>query len=440
MRVLSILSYEWKHFIRSPFKVVALLLFVLAASYGLHNGASLYHEQTAEIERIKETIEENRQEYLAYYEEGKPGPEDAPWINMAEPFWAVWFNYIYHFKTPSPALVYSMGQAEQYGFYKRVTFWASPYDADMTQEIANPERLQTGTLDFSFALLFLLPLLLLTLLYNIKSMEAEQGFLSLIEVQTAAKHTWLLSRVAFYVGLLAVLILGLLLYGAMLTGVFSSASGAFSQTLLYSLLYLLLWSVIYYLILRGGESILSNTLKMVGAWLVVGFILPAAVLQWISMEKPANLMTDLIDAKRDKRQELFDLPDSVFRAKLVALFPEIPDSPAAQDSTKIDGAYSDSGCALVNELMKESIAPIEADNETKNSMVRNSYWLSPMTYFQNRFNAIAQTHYDDYQNYRSEIQLMIDKQIRSMVLDTWNDTEIDKQKYLDYHTSLKIDE
>ncbi|MEL7428223.1 MAG: DUF3526 domain-containing protein, partial [Bacteroidota bacterium] len=196
----------------------------------------------------------------------------------------------------------------------------------------------------------------------------------------------------------------------------------------------------YYLILRGGESILSNTLKMVGAWLVVGFILPATVLQWISMEKPANLMTDLIDAKRDKRQELFDLPDSVFRAKLVALFPEIPDSPAAQDSTKIDGAYSDSGCALVNELMKESIAPIEADNETKNNLVRNSYWLSPMTYFQNRFNAIAQTHYDDYQNYRSEIQLMIDKQIRSMVLDTWNDTEIDKQKYLDYHTSLKIDE
>ncbi|MEL6834702.1 MAG: hypothetical protein AAFP77_17025 [Bacteroidota bacterium] len=440
MRVLSILSYEWKHFIRSPFKVVALLLFVLAASYGLHNGASLYHEQTAEIERIKETIEENRQEYLAYYEEGKPGPEDAPWINMAEPFWAVWFNYIYHFKTPSPALVYSMGQAEQYGFYKRVTFWASPYDADMTQEIANPERLQTGTLDFSFTLLFLLPLLLLTLLYNIKSMEAEQGFLSLIEVQAASKNTWLLSRVSFYVGLLAVLLVSLLLYGAVLTGVFSTTSGAFGQTLLYSVVYLLLWSVIYYLILRNGESILGNTLKMVGVWLVVGFILPATVLQWISMEKPANLMTDLIDAKRDKRQELFDLPDSVFRAKLVALFPEIPDSPAAQDSTKIDGAYSDSGCALVNELMKESIAPIEADNETKNNLVRNSYWLSPMTYFQNRFNAIAQTHYDDYQNYRSEIQLMIDKQIRSMVLDTWNDTEIDKQKYLDYHTSLKIDE
>ena len=95
-------------------------------------------------------------------------------------------------------MVYSIGQAEQYGFYKRVTFWASPYDADMAEEIANPERLQTGTLDFAFVLLFLLPLLLLILLYNIKSAEAEQGFLPLIEVQTASKNAWLLARMSFY--------------------------------------------------------------------------------------------------------------------------------------------------------------------------------------------------------------------------------------------------
>ncbi len=437
MKIRSIFFYEWKHFARSPFKVVALLLFVLAAGYGLHNGASLYHDQMAEIDRIEQTIDENRQEYLTYYDEGKPGPENAPWINLAEPFWAVWFNYIYHFKTPSPALVYSMGQAEQYGFYKRETCWASPYDADMTQEIANPERLQTGTLDFSFALLFLLPLLLLTLLYNIKSMEAEQGFLPLIEVQAASKNTWLLSRVIFYLGLLAVLIVGLLLYGAMLTGVFSAEGGAFGQTLLFSFFYLLFWSVIYYLILRSGKSILGNTLKMVGIWLVIAFILPAAVLQWISIEKPANLMTDLIDAKRDKSQEIYDLPDSVFRAKVDALFPEIPTSPVAQDSTRIATAYSDCYSALINELMKSSIVPIEADNELKNELVRSSYWLSPITFFQNRFNTIAQTHYENYQIYRNEIQAMIDKQIRTMVSDTWNDTKIDKQKYLDYHTSLK---
>ncbi|MEM9821485.1 MAG: hypothetical protein AAF985_10450 [Bacteroidota bacterium] len=438
MNGLSICLYEWKHFIRSPFKVIALILFVLAGIYGLHNGANLYHKQMAEIDKIKEKVEKERKTYLAYYDEGKAGPENRPWINMGAPFWAVWFSHIYHFKTPSPTLVYSMGQAEQYGFYKRVTFWASPYDADMTKEIANPERLQVGTLDFSFTLLFLLPLLLLILLYNLKSLEAEQGFLPLIEVQAASGNTWLLSRLAFYVGLVFVVLLGLLLYGALLTDLFSEAAIAIGPILLYTSLYLIFWSFLYFLVLRTGKHIMGNTLKMVGLWLVFAFIIPATVHQWISIEQPANLMTDLIDAKREEGRKIYDLPDSIFQEKLNTIFPEITDSPIATDDTKRPDACDDSASALANELMKKSIAIIEGDNDTKNKLVRNSYWFSPVTFFQNRLNQLAQTHFDDYQQYRDEIQILIDNQIRTMVLDTWNDVKVDKKKYLEYYQTLNI--
>ncbi|MEL6864070.1 MAG: hypothetical protein AAFP19_06615 [Bacteroidota bacterium] len=337
---------------------------------------------------------------------------------------------------PSPLLVYSMGQAEQYGFYKKVTFWASPYDSDMTKEIANPERLHIGTLDFSFVLLFLLPLLLLILLYNLQSLESEQGFLPLIEVQLASKNSWLLTRVGFYMALLFGVIIGLLLYGATLTNLFSFGEHAFGQIFLYSFVYLLFWSLLYYLILRGGKDIMGNTLKMVGVWLILSFIIPAAVHQWVSIEKPANLMTDLIDAKRDKRQQLYDLPDSVFQAKLDTLFPEIVNSPIAKDSVQRDEAYSSSSSALVNALMKSSIAPIEADNDSKNKLISSTYWFNPITFFQNRFNSIAQTHYNNYQRYRDEIQTLIDHQIRIMVLDTWYAVEVDKKKYLEYQELL----
>ena len=77
---------------------------------------------------------------------------------------------------------------------------------------------------FSFVLLFLLPLLLLILLYNLKSAESEQGFLPLIEVQIATKNMWLLSRMMFYLILCTLVITGLLLYGAMLTGIFKTGS------------------------------------------------------------------------------------------------------------------------------------------------------------------------------------------------------------------------
>jgi ABC-2 type transport system permease protein len=49
MRSLGVFLYEWKHFVRSPFKIVAIVLFMVASIYGLHNGADLYDKQTNEI-------------------------------------------------------------------------------------------------------------------------------------------------------------------------------------------------------------------------------------------------------------------------------------------------------------------------------------------------------------------------------------------------------
>ncbi len=431
MKSLNIFLYEWKHFIRNPFKIVAVLLFIIAGVYGLQNGNLLYHEQAAEIEKILNKAEEENLKYLKQYEEGKMVDEDTPWIDMSTPFWAIWWTPTYHLKTPSPAMVYSIGQAEQYGFYKRITFWASPYDADMAEEIANPERLQTGTLDFAFVLLFLLPLLLLILLYNIKSAEAEQGFLPLIEVQTASKNGWLIARMLFYFVLSTVVIIGLLFYGALLTDVFKTASQAFGQMLLYTFLYLSFWSIIYLIILKKGKSILGNTLQMVGVWLLFAFIIPATVHQSVSIAKPANLMTDFIEV-RDKQEDLY-ANDSLLQQKLIDLFPEIINSPVYQDSIKKNLATNYSASALVNELKKESIQPIEKECQEKNSLIQATYWFNPVSFFQNQFNGIAQTHFDDYQQYRNDIQALIDKRTAVMVKELWNDVKVDKEKYLEYN-------
>jgi ABC-2 type transport system permease protein len=434
MKNLNIFLYEWNHFLHSPFKIVALLLFILASIYGLHNGANLYEKQKAEIEKINLKAEEQKAKILAYYDKGQKSPEGRPWVDFTTPFWAIWNVPTYAFKTPSPALVYSIGQAEQYGFYKQISVWASPYDADMAEEIANPERLQTGTLDFAFAVLFLLPLLLLILTYNLKSAEAEQGFLSLIYVQTASKNAWLLSRMLFYVSVLFFITFALIGYGAVLTNVLASATNAFVQMLLYTFLYLAFWAIIYFFILQKGTSILGNTLQMIGVWLLVAFVMPATVHQTISIAKPANLMTDLIDAKQDGREKIFAQPDSVVEKQLFTLFPSIQTSKI--DSAKKVMARNFSASALVNELMKRNISPIEQENEAKNTIIKQTYWFSPLTFFQNQFNAIAQTHYQNYALYRADIQKLVDKRIGVMVSDIWNDAKVDKTKYLEYDKNL----
>ncbi len=432
MKNVTLFLYEWKHFIRNPFKVMAILLFIMASVYGLHNGADLYHEQKAEVKKIEQRIKGDRQKIIKeHYQKGNLVPENRPWIDYSTPFWALWYASVYHFKNPSPAMVYSIGQAEQYGFYKRITFRASPYDADLAQEIANPERLQTGTLDFSFTLLFLAPLVLLVLLYNLKSAEIEQGFMPLIEVQNPSKITWLLSRMGFYAVLLFLVIAGLLFYGAMLTRILAGTGNAFRDMLLYSFIYLVFWSVLFFFILLKGKSILGNTLQMTGIYLLFTFIIPATVHQLLSIRQPANLMTDLIDV-RDQQEELYSQPDSVFQAQLNELFPAIVSSPVYKDSSKRKLAMNRSASALINELKKASIQPIEKDKQVKNAFVRGTFWFNPISFFQNRFNAIAHTHYDDYQSYRDEIQALVDSQVRKMVLDTWHDVKVDQEKFSKY--------
>jgi ABC-2 type transport system permease protein len=259
----------------------------------------------------------------------------------------------------------------------------------------------------------------------------------LIYVQTASQNRWILARVLFYVVLLTIINLALLLYGAILTGVFETAKDAFGLMVLFTVVYLLFWAVLYFLIIKSGKTIIENSLKMVGVWLLVTFIMPATVHQWVSIAKPINLMTDFIDAQREGPEERFEQADSLKLQQLFSLYPELENSALAKDTTQLNTLLSFCASAVENDFKKKAVLPISKENNAKNTLIKQTYWFNPLTFFQNQINTISQTHYDDYENYRNEIQYLIDKRIHTMVLDTWNDLKVDKSKYLEYQVSLK---
>ena len=76
-------------------------------------------------------------------------------------------------KKPSPLMPLGVGQSEQYGYYKSINNWSSTYDNDMVEELANPERLVNGNIDFSFLVIFLLPILMIIMTYNIRGLEQD---------------------------------------------------------------------------------------------------------------------------------------------------------------------------------------------------------------------------------------------------------------------------
>lgn len=434
--MISIFIYESKHFLRSPFKIVAFLLFILAGVYGLYKGQNLYEKQTDEVIKTENKIKESRAKYLDFYKKNIIIPINEEWIDLRNPKWALDVSYNYHIKHPAPAMVFSTGQAEQYGFIKRINHWSSPYDKDLAEELANPERLQTGRLDFSFAILFLSPLLLLILVYNIKSIESEQGFITLIQVQSSGINKWVLIRFLFYVIIIFLSILSLIFYGASLTDLFADNNTIIAEIAFTSLAYLILWSILFLIILLFGRTIIGNTLKMIGLYILFAFIVPATVYQVLSIKYPLNLMVNFLDSKLKKDWATWDIPAQSRFSEIAIIFPDIWSTPHIQGSEKYNDALRQSTAALTNEFRKISIQTIEEDANAKNKFIESTYIFNPLTYFQNRFNSIAETHFDDYQKYRSEIQELIDKQIQVLVLDMWRDVTVDEKIYLEYYNTL----
>ncbi|MEM8892493.1 MAG: DUF3526 domain-containing protein, partial [Bacteroidota bacterium] len=161
---------------------------------------------------------------------------------------------------------------------------------------------------------------------------------------------------------------------------------------------------------------------------------PATVHQWISIKEPASLMTEYIDVKRDETDKLWEEAEEVIEARIQEIYPELTEGGEASGN-KIP--INESATAISNEMVKASIASIEVRNERRNQLIRLSYWFNPLTFMQNKLNQLSNTHYEDYKAYRDEIQVMIDIQIKLMVLEGWKGVEVGKEKYLEYEELLR---
>ena len=432
MKRVAIFKYEWKHFTRNPLKIAALAFFILAGIFGLRNGAALYQAQINEIQGIQLEVDAKVNEVSQVYATEKERPMLNSRIDLTQPFWALRNSPNYHFKNPSPVQVYAIGQAEQYAYYKEISLWCSPYDNDMAEEIANPERLNSGTLDFSFIMICLLPLLLLILLYNIKGRESDQNIMPLIRIQAGDFKEWLFSRIAFYSGIVFLTLLGLMLYGAFLTNVFAEHGGQFVKLLLTLIFYTLIWVLLSSVIIYKGKSSVGNALMILGCWLLFVVVIPGAVHLSTSIHYPTNFMTDLIDVSREERTEPWSQEEGMVKENIFQLFPEVKDSPIASNEEKQEEALNRSRYALGNEIMKKAVLEIEDFNQQKNQYIIKSFWYNPISLFTNHINRICSSHYDDYREYRMEIQRFIDEKNRMLVKDIWNDVRVDHARYLEY--------
>ncbi|WP_339922870.1 DUF3526 domain-containing protein [uncultured Cyclobacterium sp.] len=434
---------EWKHLWRTRSKVIALLLFMALSLYAMNNGYAIYTKQSLESNEILSAQEADFKTVSAWMDKEHKGPEGKDYVDISETLWAIWYTPSWKVKQPSPMMVYSIGQSGNFGYYKKVMEWSTIYDNDLIQEIANPEQLAASYLDFGFAVLYLGPLLLIILLYNIKGFEQDHHMIGLLKVQVNSFAKWLMARISFYYLLVIATILFLMIIYGGIAGVLLTNTWAFITFFITVALYLLFWTVILSLIMAMNTGSTIKAVSMSAIWLVLAVLIPGSVHQWMALSHPSSYMTEFLDAQRNGRNELYAMysfsQDSLQKVLLDPKL-ELHQTLAGKDSLIEEPLISNALPYLANRKTSKAAADIEKANEERNRLIQASYFFNPVTFFQNRLNAICETDYYAYKRFREQIQEIIDRRSEAKAKDSWNRITVDSQRLQYYKNYFNLQE
>lgn len=196
----------------------------------------------------------------------------------------------------NPLAGLSIGQSDVNPTVKRITiktFEAQKYDTDLV----NPMNLQSGNLDLSFVIIYLFPLLVIVLSFNVLSEETETGTWRLVTIQARSKLGFIISKL---------LIRLLLLYATLIVLFFIAKlvlNLTFDSNLVWmlglSMLYILFWFTLTFFIIIFKKSSGFNALLLLSVWLVLIILLPAGINAYVSSKHPVPEALSTAIAQRD---------------------------------------------------------------------------------------------------------------------------------------------
>ncbi|MDH3619908.1 MAG: DUF3526 domain-containing protein [Gammaproteobacteria bacterium] len=189
--------------------------------------------------------------------------------------------------------------------------------------IDNPLRLAAGSFDLAFVLVFLVPILVIALSYDVMSREKELGVLALVGAQGVSIRRFIAAKLLIRGLMIVTAIIGVNVIAMAVIGTFSEAPmliSAASWTLV-AVFYGLLWFGLAALTNAAGFNSATNGVILANLWLLLVIVLPAVINMIATNVYPApsrvDLTTELREASTEaeeraaeaREQYFFDHPD-----------------------------------------------------------------------------------------------------------------------------------
>jgi len=388
-----LLQHEWRVLRADATVWVVGALFAAGIGYGVLNGvrwagferAALRNAAAEESERY-----EKMQEQIAGLQQTA-----RPVAAFGDPrnptMFGSRFGPRYAMLPVGPLAPLAIGQSDLLPSYFKVST-----DARETivaaSEIENPHRLLVGRFDLAFVLVFLYPLLILAVTYNMLSAEKEQGTLALALSQPVALGTLAAGKVALRALLLVGIVVSFSVLALLVAGVSITAPGALARLALWLTAvaaYGALWFALAVLVASFGRPSATNATILATLWLVLVVMLPSLFNLVATTLYPVPSRVEMIQAVRVASDEATGA-GSTLLARYYEDHPELASGGAEQamnDFNAIRVAVDDD----VAKRARPVVDRYEQQLARQQQMIDRLRFFSPAVLMQDALNDVAGT-------------------------------------------------
>lgn len=272
------------------------LLFTLLIGYALYNGMVQARDRTRAQAELLRHDDQTRAAQLARLQRLLDGTEAAtPFGNPANPEHMAGGYGAHHAWMPAaPLAPVALGQTDLFPSQFKVSY-QSKVGFIHNDDIENPWHLLSGHFDLAFVIVYLLPLLIIALGYNLLSAERESGTLRLLLSQPLALPTLLLGKV----GVRAIVLLGMAVVvpaGFLLEARPAETLQAGNAALWWVLLvgsYAFFWFALVVAVNAFGRSSATNAMVLVIGWVLLVLVMPVLLNLAVTQASPAPSRTEL---------------------------------------------------------------------------------------------------------------------------------------------------
>ncbi|RAW02252.1 DUF3526 domain-containing protein [Pseudochryseolinea flava] len=312
-----------KQFIRSRAVVVTLSLLFIMGVVSIFIGRQFIEHEQRSIEQVTQHQHDHIERNVKYHGE-----------NVGLLLYYLRFALI---NKPTELAGLSIGQRDINPSVQRVTIRnleAQKYDTDLQ----NPASLMYGNLDFGFVVVYLFPLVIIALIFNLLSDEKENATAKLVSIQSQSFRRYLFVKLSARAVVVYTMLF--ILFGIAIVVLNLPLDAALLAFVIVSVLYLAFWFALCFWITSLQKSSNYSALALLSLWLVLAIVLPAAVNSYVSNKFPVPESLSTFIKQRDGYHQKWDVDKGVTMEKFYNHYPQFRKYVAPDDEFSYTWYYA----------------------------------------------------------------------------------------------------